>query len=477
MTPASTSALKKLSALGLAAMAVLAIGGVVFYKERLLFADSSFIAFNILNLGKLYVQEHRYGSFITQMVLLAGCKLHLPISVVLKGYTFSFNFFYLLVAAVVYRCRQYALVIIMSLYYVLLVSDTYFWTNNEIHQAIAWMFLFYGVVLRMAADKVRWPLLLPVFVLLAFLALYTHFIVILPFGFLWVFLWLRNEDWPFSKKESWWLSVLLLLIVASKFLLLKSNSYDDAHLNNITHLCLRDLYLCYVSDGVKVFLYRVLTNYWVVLGIVPAGLIAARKANKQVAIWSAMAIVGYISIMGITYPMGDILQFHIESEWQSLAVIMSAAFVYYALPAMNLRVAAVALVCIFLARFFYIGRSEKIFSWRVRYTQNVLDAMKNKGINKLVLANDSTLHAQYMLDFTLPEESTLLSAMDGDVPQRTFLFADTYSIANRADLANPKMVRASWSGMKPADWNYEYFKPDTTHPYVITTIKDLFTRQ
>lgn len=116
--------LKTEAIIGLVAMLVLLVGSMVVWKERFFFCDATFITFNILKYQMFYIQENRYGSFITQMIPYFGEKMGLPIGVIIKAYAFSFNFFYFIVILIVYRCRQYALAVIMPMYYVLIVSDT-----------------------------------------------------------------------------------------------------------------------------------------------------------------------------------------------------------------------------------------------------------------------------------------------------------------------------------------------------------------
>ncbi|PQJ12112.1 hypothetical protein CJD36_010015 [Flavipsychrobacter stenotrophus] len=471
----SERTLKHLSLVALAALAAWLVGGIVFYKERLFFADSSFIVFNIIKKQGLAIQEHRYGSFITQMVPLLAVKLHLPIKMVLKAYTFSFGFFFLAAGFVVHRCRQYALVVIMALYYYLLVSDTWFWTNNEIHQAVAWMFICIAVTLRMGELKVKPVVLLPVFLLLAFLAIYTHFIVLIPFAFLWGFLWIRQEGWPFSRGMSVLLSSCIVLIVACKFLVVQSKSYDDEHLHNLTHLSLKDIFLAFNSGGVRKFVMRCLGNYWLVFFIFPAGLITAWKANKKpLAFWCAAAFTGYVCVMGITYPQGDILKFHIESEWQSMAIIMSALFVFYFMPRVEVRKAILLLSVIFIVRIGYIAAARDKFTWRTAFTKEVMVQMKKKGITKLAIANEAALKEKYILDWAVANECMLMSAMQKDEPQMTFTFIDTNYATLLTQLKDPKVVAASFDLVHPNDWNYDYYKPDTTHAYAIMTYSELF---
>lgn len=472
---AQQNTLKQLSLIALAALAVLFVGGIVFYKERLFFADASYIAFNIIKDQRFDIQEHRYGSFITQMVPYFGSKLHLPLKFILKAYAFSFNLFFLLAGIIVYQCRQYALTIILALYYFLIVSDTYFWTNNEIHQAVAWMFIFYGVVLHMGERKAPLYWFLPVFLSLSFLAIYTHFIVLIPFTFLWFFLWIKQDGWPFGKALSIVLTLCLVGIVLSKFFVVGDHSYDDDRLHNITHLSLKDLWLAFVSGGVTTFFHRTFTNYWLILLIFPAGLVMAFRKNKRwLAAWCVATVVGYLCLMGITYPKSDMLLFHVESEWQSMGIVVSSAFVCYLLPAIDNRKAMVVLCLIFAIRLGYMATAIEKFKWRTSFTKETLIRMRQQGITKLAIGNDPELKQKYILDWGVADESMLMSATQGDNPQLSFTFIDLNDTPLVNRLKDPKVVFTSFDMTMPPNWNFQYNKPDTTHPYRIMTYRELF---
>src|SRR6185369_763769 len=158
---------------------ILFLGSLYFSLERVLYSDSSFILFRISNLGSLQPQEYRYGSFITQGFPLIASKLHLPINWIILIYSASFNLFYLIVAAIlVLKLKEYALAILMSFYFSLFVSDSYYWMNNEVHQGMAWMFLLFGVTIFFFKKNTALFLSLPIFSILAFLSIYTHPLVI-----------------------------------------------------------------------------------------------------------------------------------------------------------------------------------------------------------------------------------------------------------------------------------------------------------
>src|SRR5436305_13132006 len=83
----------------LAAMCLLWVGSIIYYKERMLFADDAYISFNIANYREIGIQEGRYGSFITQLGPYCAQALHLSLRSVLVVYSMTFNLFYLSVAA------------------------------------------------------------------------------------------------------------------------------------------------------------------------------------------------------------------------------------------------------------------------------------------------------------------------------------------------------------------------------------------
>jgi hypothetical protein len=473
-----TNSLKKLSLLGLAVLAILFIGGIVAWQERLFFCDASYIAYNILKYNRLFIQEHRYGSFITQMVPWLGGKLHLPIGIILKGYAFSFNLFYLLVGIVVYRCRQYGLLLLMAMAYTLLVSDTYFWTNNEIQQALAWMFLFFAVVLYMGQRKASPYLLFPVFVVLAALTIYTHFIVIIPMAFLWGYFWIAQDGWPWGRATSVALTACLGAIVASKFFIVEGISYDAQHLHNVTHFSLHDVLAAAKAAVVKKFVKRMALIYWAALLVFAAGLLALAKGkNKWLLLWVLASFTGYVVIMGLTYTDanggGDIFLFHIESEWASMAIVMAAPFVYLALPRLPLKQAALLLCAVFLVRFCYIAASAPKFAWRTHFKERVLAQMQQKNITKLGIIITGDIRKNYILDWAMPEESLLMSAMHNEVPQRTFCLLDSWDSTLKSAMSVPGKVQFYYEPAVKGSIMASYFMQDSSHPYTFMTYEEL----
>jgi len=475
MIPFNTT-LKKSSLAAIAALIVLLAFAIVYYKVRVFFLDSAYVCTNILIHHGLSIQEHRYGSFITQLVPLIGIKLHLSIKYIVIAYTVSFNVFYLgVILLLVFRFKQYALSILMALYYVLLFSDAYYWTNNEVFQGMAWMFLFLGITVSMGYRKINALLLTIPFLVLGFLAVFTHFLVIMPLIFLWIYLIWDKSNWPFSKRNTILLSNMLLIIIAIKYWFSFNQTYDGEKLHTVANFSVGHIWSSFSAPVITEFLQRCVTNYWIAVIVFTAGIISLFKDGKYLlAAFTLVSVLGYVTIMAITYgDMGSILLFHIESEWTGLGIIMACPFVFSLLPKLKPTPAIVLLAAIFIIRFAYIGMSASKFVQRENLLENVLARMREKNISKLILINNSQLEQQLILSWAVPDETLLLSGSEGDIPQKTFTIRNDEK-AVLAGLPDRRSIISCFEIMPPEWFDPAIFQIDTTHVYTVMQYNELF---
>ncbi len=469
--------IKRPATAALAAMVVLLVGALVWYRERVFFADASFVVFNVLNYKRFYIQEHRLGSFVTQMVPLIGQKFNAPVKTILIAYSLSFNVFYLAVSSLLYFAfRQYKLTIAMALYYLLFVTSSYYWTNNEIHQAVAWLFFTLGTMQYMHERSVNGVLQYLLFFVLAAITVSTHFIVIIPLIYVWVFLLMNREGSVLSMRQMWTYSALLAIVVAIKFMFSISQPYDGAALHGVTHFSIKDILLSWRTPVIKVFVKRCFTLYWPAIFVLLAGLWSLYKTgNKRLLVWTTMSCIGYCIVMSLTYGGydADFALFHIESEWMSLGIICAMPFVFFYLPRLKPATSTLIVALIIVIRLGYIYAHAGEYEWRTEFKEKVFAEMKERGINKLALYADKDIRKRLMLDWSLPNECILMSAMNGDKPQRTFCIIDSGDNAKRDALLKPHAISISFDMLVPENLNRQYFDIDTSTPYTIMAYTEL----
>lgn len=462
--------MKAIAQLVPALLFLLLAGAVLFYKERMLFIDSPHVLFRVVNDGRLHIEEHRIGSFITQMFPLLFSKLGIPFRMLVVLYSASFYIFYGTVALLlVYKFKNYGLAILFGLYFTLFVSDTYYWPNNEVHQGITWLFLAFALNAYFVERSK--PLLIGIMIFAATfaLAIWTHPLVMIVAVYLWVAARLRKEEWPYSMVQTIVFSLLLLTISYLKFRQGNEHGYDATKIELVTKIQLPGIGEILQSPVIKYFFEGCLNNYWLFIAIFAAGLFYAIRQGKYLfSAFTVLCAMGYLLLLGIVFKDVNTNRFYIESEYMPLAIICSAPFVYYLLPKLNIRTGTLLITVIFCVRLLFIFQAHHKFSNRVAILDGMLNKMKEKNLTKIAIPEpvpfaDSAL----IMNWGAPVESIILSKLKGDDPQRTFLFADPNLLTTALKTRNDTLI-GCWEIWPKARINSTYFRPDWSAPY--TTI-------
>jgi hypothetical protein len=443
--------------------AILFLGSLFFNRERVLYSDSSFMLFRIINLSSLQPQEYRYGSFITQLFPLVGSKLHLPLSWIVLLYSASFNLFYLTVAAIlVLRLKEYSLAILMSFYFTLFVSDTYYWITNEIHQAIAWMFLFFGLTFYFLKKHTSLLISIPAFLILGFLSIYTHPLILFPIVFLWVFFLLIKKI-QFNTATFIFSSLLLVIIISKILLSFKSGHYDTDKLIGLREFSISKTWHSFRSPFVIGFLKSCISNYWIVPILFFAGIYSAIRQKKyRQVIWVIICSLVYFAAMSITF--SNFLTFYTESELMPLTIILTSLFVYYTIPFLKPKIVLLTLSGIFFTRLVYIGYASEKFTERKNWLYSNLETMRNKNIKKGLIFRQEMKQKEYLSVWAVPQESMIASAMSDDEPTLTFVVGGINELKTRLP-RNNKQILDAYQVWDIGSLNKNYFSFDTTAHY------------
>lgn len=433
---------------------ILLMGSFAYAQERILFCDASFILTEILNNHSLRIQENRYGSFITQMVPYLSGEMHLPIKTIVLLYSLSFNAFYLTVAAVIlFRFKNNILGLLMAFYYVLIVTDTYFWTNNELHQAIAWMFLLFGFVLDFKKRTYHFVVHSILFLVLAFLSFFTHPLIILTFPFLWLFVLSNKSENPYTKKEAFILSGIIIITGVVKFVVMSQGGYDTKAMAGATRISILDVLNSFTSPMAETFSKKLITQYYFVplLFILGTATALKRKHYKQLLL-TIVFLIGYFVAACLTFK--DFVPFYTESEWMPFSIIACSLFVFYTFPHWKPKFAIPFIGLIFLVRLSYIAASSQKFVDRKEWILSNLDKMDRQNIKKGYVLKNPEADSILMMDWGLPTESLLASSLRGDTISRTFFVDNLQNAIHLTSIDHTIMVGSF------GPWHYKYLNPN-----------------
>ena len=167
---------------GLATFSYLIILSQIYFKERTCFADMSFILFNIIKDQSLAIQVNRFGSAITQIFPLAGVWFGLSLETIMRLYSSSFIIWYFsvfLICYFIFQKQKHAL--LMLLFAILMVTDTFYWITNEQLQGIAFCILMFAYI-EWQIEKLNSSFLFyPILILGIFTAAFFHPLVVVGF--------------------------------------------------------------------------------------------------------------------------------------------------------------------------------------------------------------------------------------------------------------------------------------------------------
>lgn len=167
----------------------------------------------------------------------------------------------------------------------------------------------------------------------------------------------------------------------------------------------------------------------------------------------------------------------LHTPMRFILVIFSAGFnLFYLAVAFiihGLKQYSIAVLMAVFYFIFYIGLAIPKFAWRTHLQKKILEQMMRRNITKLALIADDTMYDKYLLDWATPYESLVLSAADGDNPQRVFFFVRPGDKQTLQGLTDNTCVYTMWGKVHGNELNKEFFVIDTTNPYQAITYKDL----
>ncbi len=451
-------------------MLALLVGAAVCWRERILFTDPSFILFRMLLEGQPIISEHRYGAVVTQVFPLVGFRLGLPLAVVCWLYSVSFYLFYTTVYLLVgLRWREYALALLLPLYLTLIVSDVYFWPNNEIHQAVGWGLLFVGYYLHLRPRPLSvWQHI--VLLILLLITTSTHPLVAAPLAFVWVtFLWARSGGWKGLLPRDIVYTLAIGLGIGLRYYLSHASWYDGYKLKGVRGLDWAAVTASFRSGQLRTMLsYAEL--YWPLAAVVAVGCYAAIRSRAYVVpVLTLLAGVAYTVLVCVTYPgsFGRKQLYYFESEWMGLGLLLAVPFVLYTLPRLPRYVTLAILLMCFGARTQVLWASYGYYHARTQNLEIMTEVLRDSKTPKAISYPSTDWQPYFGITWGLPLETLWASALlDRNAISLKVVDGQGEVATGVTDF------RSDFQRVRIAELPTDYFQVDTTGGYRLLTAEE-----
>jgi hypothetical protein len=399
---------------------------VIFYKERVIFYDSSFHLFKIINFDSYSIEASRYSSFFVQTIIVLGLQLGLSLKLMVLLYSVSYPIiFYIcfLICVYVFKHLPSALIMIFSL--VVGQGHVWFCPIADTHQTLVFCALFYGWLNFQATMKTG-VLSLSVSALLALLCLYSHPVSVFVLTFVTVYhLSLQKKIY---KPLPVIIGCMVVLYLVVKLYTTPANSYEGSFFTNVRNFT-QVLPGFFSLSPFKFIAKMYIGTYFLptLFGIASVIILVRQKQIK--ALWVfILGIAGLFLVTIVSYYQGDS---DVQMERAFMPIVFFGFFPvahFFAgeMEGFNMSkwVAPTVVCAILLLGLAHIKSIGRLYSSRISNLYELLDRTKGSDGAKF-LVTEQDLKDLPVITWTLPFETMCLSALNNPDEAKTLYMTKT----------------------------------------------------
>lgn len=451
---------------------VLLAASVYFYKERIIFADSAFQFFKIVNFEKINVEAYRYGAILPELPLLLAMKLGLSLKLLLITYSVAFIALYYLVFFVCTRFLKntpVALSVVFAL--VLCIRESFYYPVTETQQCLVFSVLLFAILQYPSFRNSFVQLLLALLVIL--LAFFTHPVALYTLTFLIGYNAIDKKQLRTIQPYILILAVAGLAFV--KVILTNENSYEGKFFAEL--LQSPSIILNLSGTYSKHFFFDRINGLF--LGVVVFEFILVLyllfKKEYLKLLWQSGFTFIFLIVTLLAYNKGD-SNILMERAFMPLALLTSVPLMKEMLEN-NRRYQlskVIFLLIIIFACFNRIGKQGVSYRERIRFNQELM-AKTAKFPNRKFIANNKDLEKHYNTFWSYSFETLLLSAITANIPTQTIYPAnDVAQLAKYTNNTNSIFLGAEfWLEWNIGNLNPKYFDLPKETAYVVIKIDEL----
>lgn len=451
---------------------MLLLGAVYFYKERILFADSAFQFFKIVNFEKINIEAARYGAILPEFPLLLAMKLGFGLKMLLIIYSVSFiGLYYLVFLLCLKAFKNVPAALSIVLILILCISESFFHAVTETHQSLVFSILLFAILQHSFRYSLVRFLLAAAVILLAF---FTHPVALYTLVF--VIGYSAIDKNQLRKVSPYLLLLLVVGIAAAKVMLTDQNSYEGKFFSELLKSP-ANIFKLPEAHSTRFLLSRVFGLYlWVFVFELMLIIFLIAKKEYLKLLWQLGILGSFLLITLLTYNVGD-SDMMMERAFMPLALFVTVPFLKELLEDnqqfRHLKLLLLAVVIVFSMNRIY-GQGNA-FRERIRFNQELL-AKTAKLPNRKFIIQSGELQKRYYTYWSHSFETLMLSSITANIPVQTIFPANDPESLKKYTDENVKDVFLGadfWLEWGIDNLNQKYFKLSKELPYAVVKIDEL----
>lgn len=458
--------------LGYLSFVLLFLASVYFYKERILFADSAFQFFKIINFEKINVEAYRYGAVLPEIPVILAIKLGFNLKLLTIIFSVSFIFLYFIVFLICIKLlKNISAGLSIVLILIICISQSFFHPVTETHQSLVFSVLVFAILQYSSFRYTLVQILLACLVIL--LSFFAHPVALYTLVF--VIGYSAIDQNQFKSAKPYILLCFVFGLAVAKVLLTDENSYEGKFFSELLKSPLIILELPH-AYSTKFLLGRIFGLYfWVMIFELILIIVLILKKEYIKLLWQ-LGISGFFLIITLlTYNKGD-SDMMMERAFMPVALLVSVPLLTEMLKNSNQYrfIKTIFLTVVILISVNRIFVQGKAFRERIRFNQELL-AKTSKLPNRKFIMESSELQKHYTTYWSYSFETLMLSSITANMPVQTIFPAnDVNRLLKYTEKTSNTFLGADfWLEWGIDNLNQKYFDLSSELPYKIVKIDDL----
>ena len=430
----------------------------VFANERVLFVDTAFMLYQLIQDGGFVTYNQRYAAALPQLLPKLGIGLHLPLWALVKLMSVCFVLlhwacFTLILHAVKHKAAAMAWVLVATV----LTSQVFYWPQSELQQGLPAMLLLFAIIGRYDFGR-RKPILWVITAMLTIAVIFYHPLLIFGFAFISVYYYLRGN----AKIQKTTLAVFIfgMAVYVVRLFTITKNPYEAGKFGALKQISLQKILHYFELPSVSFFLKNLFGNYFGFLVLLLAVLFfLVRQKQFKILALVLVSTIGYWAFLSLsfTHAPGPNL-FYRENMLRILSLFVCIPFAYQVLPHITKTAWRLAFMLALLAiNFVVIYKSHEFFSQRLDWLQQTLASTKQLP-ETAFFVHAEQLPPSLAETWSLPYETLLLSSLKKSGNIRSLTVYDANKASHQKALKEPGYFVQPWRTDKCSKLNSRYFK-------------------
>ena len=395
------------------AFLLMTIFAAVFYLERMIFVDPSFITFTLLDEGDYAVQVYRFGVVLTQSVPLLFHHCGASLKTILLAYSLTFPLLYWLIYTIlVHLLRAERAGMALLLIFSLMACNSFYWIIAEYHQGMAFLVLFWVWMHRSFARENYGWLEWVGQALLLIVILFFHPVILFPTLFAMGFLFFDLKD---KKQVKFWALVAFTLVVFAVKNVYFSNPYDSGKIAG----AIKSL-ISFISGQdwryLKQFLKDCTYDYlFFVLGFLAMLVFYIKQRKFGKMLWMVALVSSYVAI--IIFSIGqDAQKIYVDGMLFAAGFMVALPLLYDLLPVLGTtrKLAPALILGLLLAiRLPIIIVAHQPMTERLHWIADLVDTMRaHPESNRFFIHKEDLPMDKLFFEWGLCYETLLYSSLE-----------------------------------------------------------------